>query len=197
MEARERRLVTAARLELRAADAEGKPPVITGYAALFDTLSEDLGGFREKIQPGAFTRALPTADVVAVINHEPWPILGRTTAGTLTLREDARGLAFEIAPPDTQTARDLVAAIERGDMNGCSFLFSARVDQWDTSGITPIRTLVDVDLFDVSFATNPAYRFDAALAMRSLDHWRQEHPAPPVPTPRRDRLDALLAQLNA
>lgn len=147
-------------LELRASRPDG-PPRIRGYAAMFDTLSVDLGGFRERIQRGAFARTLrEQADVRALVEHDPARILGRTKAGTLQLWEDATGLGFEVDPPETQLARDTVTSIARGDLSQASFAFRVVPggERWseDAQG-RPIRTLLDVDLFDCSVVAYPAY----------------------------------------
>lgn len=131
---------------------------IRGYAALFNSLSEDLGGFREKIAPGAFARAIKEKqDVRALFNHDGNLILGRTKAGTLRLKEDRQGLAVEIDLPDSVFGKDLYASIERGDVSQMSFAFRARKDQWDLVNGESIRTLIDVDIFDVSPVVYPAY----------------------------------------
>ena len=103
--------------EFRATEDNGIQKII-GYAALFNVWSQDMGGFVETIEPGAFTRSLQNgADVRAVINHDPNLILGRSKSGTLTLTEDDIGLRVEIVPPDTQYARDLMTSIKRGDID--------------------------------------------------------------------------------
>lgn len=149
---------------------------IVGHAAVFNQLSEDLGGFREQIAPGAFAEAIEKDDVRALYNHNPDHILGRTVAGTLKLAEDARGLAIEIDPPDTQIARDLLVSIERGDISQMSFGFSIRPNgqDWakDDDGRV-IRTLKRVRLFDVSPVTYPAYP-QTDVALRELRGWEQE-----------------------
>ncbi len=145
-------------VELRVQKSDNQPPVIRGYAAVFDSLSDELYGFREKVAQGAFTKTLKKADVRALFNHDPNYVLGRNKAGTLTLGEEEKGLAFEVEPPDTQWARDLMVSMERGDISQCSFGFRTVKDQWDeTDPKNVIRTLLEVELFDVSVVTYPAY----------------------------------------
>jgi HK97 family phage prohead protease len=139
-----------------------------GYASVFNSKSQDLGGFVEIVRPGAFTRALTGgADVRALVNHDPNLILGRSAAGTLVLVEDERGLRVEILPPDTQAGRDTLESVRRGDLDGMSFAFRAIQDKWDYSDKargTMLRELLDVDLFDVSVVAFPAYpKTDVAL----------------------------------
>jgi len=144
--------------ELRVEQREGERPQILGHAAVFEQLSEDLGGFREQIAPGAFARAVREDDVRALWQHDDRYVLGRTRSGTLSLAEDEEGLAVDITPPDTQWARDFTESIRRGDVDQMSFGFLARRDVWveDEQGEV-IRTLLDVQLFDVSPVTFPAY----------------------------------------
>lgn len=143
--------------EFRAVEDNGIPK-ITGYAALFNVWSQDLGGFVETIEPGAFTRSLQNgADVRAVINHDPNLILGRSKAGTLNLVEDDIGLRVEIVPPDTQYARDLMTSIKRGDIDQMSFQFKTIDDDVRWDGNLVKRSLKQVDLFDVAPVTFPAY----------------------------------------
>lgn len=148
----------------------GESPKITGHAAVFDKWSEDLGGFREKIRSGAFKKTIKEADVRALFNHDPNYVLGRNTAGTLTLEEDKKGLAISIDPPDTQWARDLTTSIERGDINQMSFGFRTIKDQWTTpkEGNDNQRELLEVELFDVSPVTFPAYP-QTDVGVRSVD----------------------------
>ena len=106
-------------------------PKVEGYAAVFNTDSEDMG-FIERIAPGAFKKALKTSDVRALFNHDSNIILGRTSAGTLELKEDKKGLHMSVTPPDTQLVRDMVLApIERGDITQQSFSFTVKSDDWD------------------------------------------------------------------
>lgn len=151
--------------ELRVERRDGEAPRIRGHAAVFDKLSENLGGFREKIAPGAFADTIKADDVRALFNHSPDFVIGRNRAGTLRMTEDDRGLAVDIDPPDTAFARDLMISMERGDINQMSFGFVTQRDEWDQSDPKAIvRTLQQVRLFDVSVVTYPAYpQTDAAV----------------------------------
>lgn len=164
----ERRFVKAS--EFRIDGAAGARKLI-GHAAVFNALSEDLGGFREKIAPGAFAASIAADDIRALFNHDPNFVLGRNVAGTLKLAEDETGLAMSCDLPDTQAARDLVVSIERGDITGQSFSFNTISDEWNMVEGDTVRTLLAVRLWDVSPVTFPAYpQTDAA--MRGLEAWR-------------------------
>lgn len=163
----ERRFLTK---QLRAT-GDGDKRKITGYAAVFNSLSENLGGFREMIMPGAFSDALG-GDVRALLNHDPNLLLGRTVANTLVLSEDELGLRYEILPPDTSYARDLMISLDRGDLDQSSFGFRVIEDSWvrptDEEPI-PIRKLHKVELFDVSPVTFPAYPATSAGVRSKLE----------------------------
>jgi HK97 family phage prohead protease len=142
--------------------AKSGSKVLAGYAAKFNSRSQDLGGFREQIAPGAFTKTLAGgADVRALVNHDPSMILGRNKSGTLRLEQDSIGLAFEIDMPDTQMASDVLKSVQRGDIDGCSFGMICTSDNWqdasDSSGYYALRTVNECELFDVSVVTYPAY----------------------------------------
>ncbi|OLO40483.1 hypothetical protein BTR23_07425 [Alkalihalophilus pseudofirmus] len=144
-------------VEIRSEGEDQKPKII-GYSALFDSFSEDLGGFKEVIRRGAFTQAVKDDDIRALFNHDPNYVLGRNKSGTLKVEEDDKGLRIEIDPPDTQWANDLIKSMQRGDINQMSFGFRTKKDNWyDKDGET-IRELLDVSLFDVSPVTYPAYQ---------------------------------------
>jgi len=156
-------------IEMRAAEAGKK---IGGYAALFNSPA-DIGGFMiETIAPGAFTKAL-AGDVRALVDHDSGRVIGRTTAGSLRLSEDATGLAIEIDLPDTTDGRDIGALIERGDVSGMSFGFEVTKQSWDETGEMPKRIIEEVNLYEVSVVAFPAYD-DTSVAMRSLDSVRKE-----------------------
>jgi len=161
-------------VEMRVKDASygKKTPTMEGYGANFNSLSEDLGGFREVLMPGCFADALKTSDVRGLFNHNPDKILGRNTAGTLRLSEDERGLRFEIDPDlEISYAKDLQRSMQRGDINQCSFGFKVAEEgqSWakDSAGMW-IRTITKVaQLFDVSPVTYPAY-ISTSCAVRSM-----------------------------
>lgn len=167
----ERRYVNEMNVEYRAvSDEEDAPkkPIIRGYAAVYGIWSDELGFFKEKIAPGAFKEVLDQ-DTRALWNHNPDYVLGRTTNGTLKLSEDKTGLYYEVEPPDTQWARDLLTSIDRGDVTQNSFGFIVGDDEWRESpeeGVT--RTITKVhELLDVSPVTYPAYP-DATIHARSI-----------------------------
>jgi HK97 family phage prohead protease len=143
---------------------EKKQKVIHGYPAKFNKKSLNLGGYRENILPGAFSRSLREKnDVRALVNHDPNMMLGRTAAGTLQLEEDRTGLHQEVEPGDTSVARDVVQWIQRGEMDQGSFRFRVRSDNWRVEDGETIRDLIDCDLRDVSVVTFPAYEDTSAL----------------------------------
>lgn len=154
--------------EIRLQDREGGLPMIAGHAAVFNVLSEVIwGSFRERVLPGAFSKTIGEADVRALWNHDPNHIIGRNKAGTLRLAEDETGLAIEIDPPDTQTARDLTVSMKRGDVDQMSFGFDVVKDRWIETDSMPVRELVEVRLWDVSPVTFPAYP-ETDVAVRSI-----------------------------
>lgn len=162
--------------ELRAVRAEDGKGKIEGYAAVFGKYSEDLGGFREKIKPGAFTESLKDSDARALFNHDPNIVLGRESSGTLKLTEDKKGLHMSVTPPDTQRAEEIMASIQRGDITQQSFGFTIAEDKWSTSEkYGEVRTITRIGrLFDVSPVTFAAYP-DTKVALRSREIWRKNN----------------------
>ena len=183
---KETRILKVSELRVKYGE-DSKDPMITGYAAVFNSLSEDLGGFREKIEPGAFAAAIKSSDARALFNHNPDYVLGRQSNETLRLKEDEKGLYMEVDPPKTQFIRDLVIApIERGDIREQSFGFVVESDKWEhlddreSKTKEPIRTILKIaQLFDVSPVTYPAYP-DTAVAMRSLETAKVATPFMPL-----------------
>lgn len=153
----------ATHLEVRASSGKN---ILTGRAASYNTLSADLGGFRETIAPGTFSRAVREKDdAVFTLNHDADALpLGRVSSGTLQLSEDSAGLNCRCDLPNSQAAHDLVESINRGDIREMSFAFQVRdgEDEWsddtDEEGQRFVkRTLRGLKLFDVSAVLRPAY----------------------------------------
>lgn len=169
----QQRTATITGIEVRA--TEGKAATILGHAALFNSKSVYMMGFRETIEPGAFKDSL-TGDIRALWQHDTARVLGRTKSGTLRLWEDDQGLAFELNPPDTQDGRDAVTLIERGDVDQMSFGFNVPPggDSWaeDEDGI-PLRKLRAVSLMEISPVTWPAYPDTGVGVMRNAPEWVQ------------------------
>jgi HK97 family phage prohead protease len=140
-----------------------------GYASVFNSESEDLGGFREVVAPGAFKRSLRSRnDIKLLWNHDTGAVLGSTRAGTVTLVEDERGLKVRAQLPNTTLGRDTAELIRRGDVDSMSFGFSVIKDTWDESGTN--RTLNAVRLHECSVVAFPAYGGTAGTTiMRGLD----------------------------
>lgn len=149
-------------IEVREA-SDDKPAVLEGYAARFNEETQiggDAWGWMERIAPGAFKDSIKADDIRALFNHDSNQVLGRNTAGTLTLKEDDKGLRVVIQPPDTTAARDVVTLIKRGDVSGMSFMFRSKREEWaepTKKGELPKRTLLEVKLFDVGPVVFPAY----------------------------------------
>lgn len=137
--------------------AKGTKLRFSGYAAVFNALSDDLGGFREKIKPGAFRKTIQEADVRLLLNHDSSLVLARSKAGTLSLEEDSKGLYVEAEMAPTSYAQDLSLLMQRGDIDQMSFGFQVVRDEWNEKTSPPTRTLLEVKLFDVSIVSFPAY----------------------------------------
>lgn len=157
--------------------ADGRAAII-GYAAVYQRLSLDLGGFREEILPGAFDKILNRQrgkqDVVALFNHDSNIVLGRTSSGTLELSSDEKGLRYVVTPPVSRA--DVMELIQRRDVRGSSFAFT--VDKngegfrtaEDGQAIRQIREVSG--LYDVGPVLVPAYpSTTAGVAMRSYEAW--------------------------
>ena len=148
----EKRTIAYSNLEVR---AEGDGNTLIGYAAIFDSPSEPMP-FTEYVKRGAFSKTLNDgADVRLLIDHEGVP-LARSKSGTLALEEDERGLRVEaeLDPTNPDAAR-IISAMKRGDLNQMSFAFRTIKDSW--SDDRSVRELKEVQLFDVSVVTFPAY----------------------------------------
>jgi uncharacterized protein len=159
-------LTTRRPVELRA--SSGNSRSIGGYAAMFNRLSENLGGFVERVAPSFFnkSRADGWPGVIARYNHDDNYLLGATRSGTLQLSIDSTGLNYVVDLPESRN--DVLEWVGRGDIGNSSFAFQTFEDDWSyRSGGHPMRTLVSGKLIDVAPVSTPAYR-DTTVAMRSL-----------------------------
>ena len=137
---------------------DGEQLSIEGYFSVFNSIYEIAPGMTESVAPGAFSRTL-SGDIRALINHDTTLVLGRTKANTLTLKEDTHGLwgHIDINPNDGE-AMNLYERVKRGDVDGCSFGFDIRSQDTDINENGDIHwTITDVDLYEVSCCTFPAY----------------------------------------
>lgn len=164
---------------------DGDTPHISGYFAVFNSTYESWPGETESIAPGAFSKALAGGDIRALVNHDSTLVAGRTKAGTLTLREDARGLWGDIAVnPNDSDAMNAYHRVKRGDVDQCSFGFGDNF-RWDTEVLpdgTVHRTLTEIPLAEVSICTFPAYEATSisarsrerdSIKARELAAWKE------------------------
>jgi uncharacterized protein len=156
--------------------------VIVGYAAMYDSWSQDLGGFIERLKPGCFDAAMKRSDFdcKCLFNHDPSKVLGRTKSGTLSVTTDDKGLKFRCQLDRNNTDHaNIWSAMKRGDVSQCSFSFTTSSDgaqSWAEGGIDPdtgipflLRTIHRVDeLLDCSVVTYPAY-VETSASARSKD----------------------------
>ena len=143
--------------EFRMEEAQYEGQTIRGYAAVYNSDSEWMGGFYEQIAPGAFDGVMDN-DVRAYFNHDESLLLGRVSSGTLRISTDARGLYYEVDMPNTSYANDLIELMKRGDVNQSSFAFLIEQDRWEERDGKTYRIIEKVSrLLDVSPVSQPAY----------------------------------------
>lgn len=164
---------------------DGERPTIEGYFSVFNSIYEIAPGMTESVAPGAFSRSLAGGDIRALVNHDTTLVLGRTKAHTLELKEDERGLWGKVyVNPNDVDAMNLYERVKRGDVDQCSFGFEIVSEETDFRDDGSIHwTINDVNLFEVSACTFPAYeqtninaraaeRDD--LVKRSVDAWKEK-----------------------
>lgn len=168
---------TVSSVEVRASTGEGGEKIITGYAAKYNLRScilRDWWGdeFVEEIAEGAFDESLRNNVIKSYLNHNTDICLGSTKPGTLNLESDSIGLRFDLTLPNTQAGNDLYESVKRGDIDGTSFGFRVKDDKWtevEHEGKSIMkRTLIDLDLFEISPTPNPAYE-DTEVDCRNLE----------------------------
>ena len=182
---------------VRATTDDGDTEIrFTGHAAIFESptwIGPPKWGFQEVIARGAFAKTIGESDVRFLINHDPNLILARTTAGTMTLAEDKIGLAVDADLAQTSYGQDLAVSLERGDMSQMSFGFRVVRELWEEIETEPgvvieRRTLQEVELFDVSSVTYPAYEdTDGGLAAMTMARELRDRRTTPDPAGRPSR----------
>lgn len=178
MKTLERRTIQAP-ITIRDAEGSGRP-ILSGYAAKFNSPSQDLGGYVEVLKPGCFAKSLASGDQRAFFNHCYDDLLARKSSGTLRLWEDEIGLAYELDVPDTSLGRDVYILVKRRDIDGNSFGFYSLSDEWSEDGKT--NTILEADLIEISVVVYPAY-LETTVEARSADRLARR------PTPRFPRLE--------
>lgn len=161
--------------------AEGDSRRVEGVAVVFNSWSEDLGGFREKIAPGALDGVIERSDIFALLDHRrERGILGRCKRGEevslhLEIRED--GLHYAFDAPETALGNEVLSCLERGEIDGSSFAFTVLEDTWERNGDEYQRVITKIDeLFDVSPVYSPAYS-QTSCDLRGLDALKAEERA--------------------
>lgn len=163
----ERRSFNIQNMQTRTLNDGSEATVIEGYASVFNSRTNIDGWYEEEIAPGAFNESLSqNKDVRCLFNHDWNYVLGRTSANTLFLEEDSKGLRFEVTLPNTTFANDLKESMSRGDINQCSFGFWVTGQEEDFSGELPLIRITNVELWEVSIVPLPAYD-DTEAALRS------------------------------
>jgi len=169
-------------IENRFETKEDGQEVVVGYGSIFNSRSENLGGFYEYISPTAISEeTIAKSDVRALINHDQNLILARSTTGTLNLTVDEKGLKYEFEIPQTSYGKDLAINMQNGNLNQSSFAFTvaSNGDEWSTDEDgNDIRTITSIDrLYDVAVVTYPAYSqadSDLVVAQRGLAMYKEK-----------------------
>lgn len=200
------RRVMLAPVEYRKSESGGK---LVGHGSVFNVETVIAGRFREKVLPGAFTRAVREDDIRVLYNHDPIYVLGRQSAGTAIVEEDASGLRYEAdVNPDDPMAMSVAAKVQRRDVTGSSFSFTIDDDadeEWvkpEARNGLPLRIIKRARVFDVGPVTFPAYEA-AEVSARSLEkadaitqaEQRAMEQAEAAKTPAQQAIDALNARL--
>jgi HK97 family phage prohead protease len=154
--------------------------VIRGYAIVYNRLSQDLGGFRERIMPGAFDKVLGRQrgrqDLVSYFNHDPNMLLGRESSGMLEVFSDEKGVGYAVTPPLSRA--DVVELVARRDVKGSSFAFTVASggESFSSDAAGPIRDVREASgLYEMGPVVSPAYvQTSAQMALRSLKAWQEE-----------------------
>lgn len=172
------------------ADTQLNGNTVQGYAAKFGVLSHDLGGFRTRLQPDCFSKAMQKLDCTLNLDHDDSRLLGRTTSGTLQVRQDETGLWFSAQLPNTTVGNDARELLDRGDISECSFAVLIAKSRFVEEEDLLIRELQEIDeLLDVSLVVRPAFP-KTEVSLHALEKWKKSRCKPRL-------LDAKLKQLMA
>lgn len=171
------------------AETRGQARRLVGYAARYGVVA-DIGPFRERIAKGAFAGSIVDSDVLALLDHDPTRVLGRTRSKTLALHDDETGLGFDIAAPDTSAGRDALALAERGDLGGASIGFLVEKESRDGE----VRVVEKAQLLEISVVSAwPAYAETSVEARRGFSFPSNSRFSSNRPiTPRLDALKRFL-----
>lgn len=153
---------------------DGGRPRIDARAILFNSWSVDLGGFRERMMPGSVSL---DADLVALFDHDTSMVLGRTSAGTMIVSEDERGVSMTAWPPNTTWANDLRVSMERGDIKGCSYRMMVEEDKWYVENGQVCRDILKASISELTVTSMPAYPETTAEARSHAEALAQQLPA--------------------
>lgn len=163
--------------ELRAA-LDNDEPVVTGRAIVYNSWSEDLGGWREVIQPGAIELE---DDLRILFDHDTSMVIGRTKSGTATAVDDGMGVVMRATPPNTTWAKDMLESMKRGDIDQMSFRMMVLDDDFTYDPVSDIvkRTVKRAAVSELSIVSMPAYAETAATTRSRVQEMReQEVPVP-------------------
>ena len=179
-----RRFLPITNQNFKTRDSDDNHLIIEGYFAVFNSVYEINDVFSESIAPGAFTETIAGDDIRALTDHNTTLVLGRTTAGTLTLKQDETGLWGRILiNPKDQDAVNLYRRVQRGDVSQASIGFFIESQTHETNGSHTHWTIDKIKLFEVSVCTFPAYEETAldartddykAIKERQLEQWKSE-----------------------
>jgi HK97 family phage prohead protease len=165
--------------ELRIVEARGEQPTIQSLAVPYNLLSEDLGGFRERIMPGAFDAALTGTDEMRVdVEHDANKLLARRSKGTATFASTADGVDVSFKVPSTTVGKDALENVRSRNLDGLSVSWKREgvEDRWLDEDGQVVREIIRAHLTGATLTYNPAYRQTVdSLTLRSLEsHHRDQ-----------------------
>lgn len=152
--------------------AEDSPGILEGYAAKYNKLSEDMGGFYEILLPNSLRLIPETSQIKAFYYHDTHKPLGSLDKNTLSIKFDDVGMYYSVILPDNSFGRDCAVTVERGDMTQSSFGLIVHKENWVEDNKQLIRQIIDAEVFEVSPVVYPAYP-DTSVALRNLKNFTE------------------------